>query len=68
MKVENQSSLTRSIDLKYPTNRAIAIITLLFFLGVAGLQLVQGREISSALYSGLRGGASVFLSWAFEAT
>lgn len=65
MKVEKQSSLTRSIDLTYPTNRAIAIITLLFFLGVAGLQLVQGREISSALYSGLRGGASVFLSWAF---
>jgi len=65
MKVGRISSLARSIDLAYPTNRAIVIITLLFLLGTAGLQLILGKDISSALYSSLRAGASVFFAWAF---
>jgi hypothetical protein len=65
MKVERLSSLTRSIDLDYPTNRAIVIITLLFLFGISGFQLFLGRDISAAFYSGLRAGASVFLAWAF---
>lgn len=40
-------------------------ITLLFLLGTAGFQLILGKAISSALYSGLIAGASVFLAWAF---
>ena len=65
MKIKRLSSVTRSIDLAYPTNRAIVIITLLFLLGTAGLQLILGKDISSASDSGLRAGASVFLAWAF---
>ncbi|WP_048127307.1 MULTISPECIES: hypothetical protein [unclassified Methanosarcina] len=65
MKVERPSSLIRSIDLDYPTNRVIVIITLLFLFGITGLQLVIGKDISSALYLGLRAGTSVFLTWAF---
>lgn len=65
MKVERLSSLTRSIDLDYPTNRTIVIITLLLLSGITGLQLILGRELSAAFYSGLRAGASVFFAWAF---
>lgn len=64
MKFERLSSVTRSVDLAYPTNRAIVIISLLFFLGTICLQLILGREISSASASGLRAGVSVFLAWA----
>jgi hypothetical protein len=65
MKLKRLSSVARSVDLAYPTNRAIVIISLLFFLGTACLQLILGRETSSASASGLRAGASVFLAWAF---
>ena len=65
MRIERLSSITRSIDLNYPTNRIIVEITLLFLLGTAGFQLILGKAISSALYSGLVAGASVFLAWAF---
>ena len=65
MRIERLSSITRSIDLNYPTNRIIVEITLLFLLGTAGFQLILGKAISSALYSGLIAGASVFLAWAF---
>jgi len=65
MMVERQGSLTRPIDLNYPTNRAIVIITLIFLSGVSGFQLFLGRDLSTAFYSGLRAGASVFFAWAF---
>jgi hypothetical protein len=65
MRIERLSSITRAIDLNYPTNRIIVEITLLFLLGTAGFQLIMGKAISSALYSGLIAGASVFLAWAF---
>lgn len=65
MRIERLSSITRSIDLNYPTNRIIVEITLLFLLGTAGFQLILGKAVSSALYSGLIAGASVFLAWAF---
>ena len=65
MKIKRLSSVARSIDLAYPTNRAIVIITLLFLLGTAGLQLFLGKEISSASDSGLKAGVSLFLAWAF---
>lgn len=65
MMVERLSSLTRSIDLNYPTNRAIVIISLLFLSGVSVYQFFLGRELSAAFYSGLRAGISVFLAWAF---
>jgi hypothetical protein len=65
MRIGRLSSIVRSIDLGYPTNRAIVIITLVFLLGTAGFQLILGKAILPALYSGLRAGASVFFAWAF---
>jgi hypothetical protein len=58
------SAITRSIDLAYPTNKAIVIISLFFFLGILFIQFISGKDLYSALYSGLRGGGSVFLAWA----
>ncbi|WP_440948199.1 hypothetical protein ACSAZL_08200 [Methanosarcina sp. T3] len=65
MTVERPGSLTRSIDFNYPTNRAIVIITLLFFSGISGFQFFLERDLFAAFYSGLRAGASVFFAWAF---
>jgi hypothetical protein len=65
MKIKKLSSLTRAIDLDYPTNRAIVIISLLFLLGTACYQLFLGNDIISALYSGFDAGASAFFAWAF---
>lgn len=65
MKAKSLSSVTRSIDLTYPTNRAIAAITLLFFFAVAGFHFASGKDVFPALYSGLRAGTSVFFAWAF---
>lgn len=59
------SSITRSIDLNYPTNKAIVILTLFFFFGTLFIQFILGNELYSAFYSGLKDGASVFLAWAF---
>jgi hypothetical protein len=65
MKIKRLSSLTRAIDLDYPTNRAIVIISLLFLLGTACYQLFLGNNIISALHSGFDAGASAFFAWAF---
>jgi hypothetical protein len=65
MKAKSSSSVTRSIDLTYPTNRAIAAVTLLFFFVTAGFQFASGKDVFPALYSGLRAGTSVFFAWAF---
>jgi hypothetical protein len=58
------SSISRSIDLSYPTNKAIVILTLLSFLGILCIQLISGKEVYSAFYAGLKGGGSIFLTWA----
>lgn len=41
------------------------IITLIFLSGVSGFQLFLERDLSTAFYSGLRAGTSVFFAWAF---
>ncbi|MCQ1536638.1 hypothetical protein FTO70_13360 [Methanosarcina sp. KYL-1] len=64
MQINRLSSITRSIDLSYPTNRAIAVISLLFLFGIAYFQLFSGKPVSVALVSGFRAGFSVFFAWA----
>lgn len=65
MKVNRLSSLTRSIDLNYPTNRMIVNISLFFFLGVLILQFLLQKAFFPSLDSGFRAGMSVFLAWVF---
>lgn len=64
----NRSTLTtvgRPVDLSYPTNRAIAVVSLVVTVGAAILQRLSGASwIQSALW-GAQAGLSVFLAWAF---
>jgi hypothetical protein len=63
----NRATLTtvgRSIDLSYPTNRAIALVSLVVMVGAALLRRLSGASwIQSALWSA-QAGLSVFLAWA----
>lgn len=63
----NRSTLTtvgRPVDLSYPTNRAIAAVSLVVMIGAAILQRLSGASwIQSALW-GAQAGLVVFLAWA----
>ena len=64
MKVTSITAVGRSIDINYPTNRAIVICTLIVMLGGTIVQLWAGEGwVSSGLW-GLNAGLAVFLAWA----
>jgi hypothetical protein len=64
MNPHNLTSIGRPIDPEYPTNRAIALMTLIVAVGGAVWQGVFGRAwLASALW-GVRAGLAVFLAWA----
>jgi|GEM_PF-1445298 hypothetical protein len=58
------STIGRPVDLSYPTNRAIAVITLGLLLMGGVIALVQGESWSQAALQGLAWGGSAFLAWA----
>lgn len=64
MDIYRFSSIARSIDIDYPTNRAIFILSLLVIFASAGFQTLSGIPPVQALISGIRAGALVFLAWA----
>ncbi len=58
------TTIGRPIDLNYPTNRAVAILSSLVLVGATLLQRVSGLPwIQSALW-GAQAALSVFLAWA----
>lgn len=58
------TTVGRTIDLNYPTNRAVAIVSFLVMIGAAVIQRLSGVTwIQSALW-GAQAGLSVFLAWA----
>lgn len=64
MKPSILTTIGRPVDPSYPTNRAIAIVTLVVTLGAAVLQILSGLTwVQSALW-GVQGGLAVFLAWA----
>lgn len=65
MKEKRLSSLARSIDLGYPTNRAITIIAFFCFLGASGFEFILKHNFFAALEYGFSAGISIFLTWAF---
>ena len=65
MEKNQLSSLTRAIDLSYPTNRAITIIAFFCFLGASGFEFILKHDFFAALEYGFRAGISIFLTWAF---
>jgi len=64
MKFNTISSIGRPIDLNYPTNRAIALLTLGVMVAGAAFQFFSDRDwVQSGLW-GLTTGLAVFLAWA----
>ncbi len=57
-------ALGRSVDLSYPTNRAIVILTLGAFGAAVILQLGFGAGVPESGTTGALAAASVFLAWA----
>lgn len=65
MNEKRLSSLTRAIDLNYPTNKAITIIVFFCFFGASGFDFILRHDFFSAFEYGFRAGISIFLTWAF---
>ena len=58
------TSIGRPIDPEYPTNRAIALITLMVAVGGAVWRGVSGRAWLASVLWGVQAGLAVFLAWA----
>jgi hypothetical protein len=64
MRISDMTAIGRPIDLNYPTNRAIAALTIVVIVGGTIFRLLAGVEwIQSALW-GIAAGFAVFLTWA----
>ena len=64
MDMNKLSTIGRPVDFSYPTNRAIAIITLAVMVAGALYQGLTGMPWSESLLWGLQAGLAVFLAWA----
>lgn len=60
------SALARPIDPDYPTNRAIAIITVLVGIIAGALQLILGNSLIDSALLAIAAAGSVFLAWALS--
>ncbi len=58
------TSIGRPVDLSYPTNRAIAMLTLVVMVGGAIVQWLMGAGWFDGALWGLEAGLTVFLTWA----
>jgi hypothetical protein len=63
MKMSELTTIGRSFDPSYPTNRAIAIVTILVMVGGALFQLVSGEGWGEGVLWGANAGLSVLLTW-----
>jgi hypothetical protein len=66
MQLSDVTSLGRPIDLGYPTNRAIAILSPAVMLVATGIRLVQGMAWLDSARWGLGAGLAVFFAWALS--
>jgi hypothetical protein len=64
MKTTDLTSIGRPVDLSYPTNQAIAILTLVVMVGGAIVQWLMGVDWFEGALWGLEAGLTVFLAWA----
>ncbi len=58
------TGLGRPIDFKYPTNRAISLLSAVVIVGVFLWQVATGVEFVQSILVGLSAGVSVFVAWA----
>jgi hypothetical protein len=64
MRLSDVTALGRPIDPNYPTNRAIAALTIIIIGGGTGVQLLIGTAWLESIQWGIGAGLSVFLAWA----
>jgi hypothetical protein len=65
MKLNDFTALARTpIDLSYPTNRAIAVLTTVVTIAGAILRLLRGTTPLESVLWGIAAGLAVFLTWA----
>ncbi|MGD2206818.1 MAG: hypothetical protein PVH17_08570, partial [Anaerolineae bacterium] len=64
MKFSDITALGRPIDPNYPTNRAIAALTLVVMIGGAAYRLFAGAALFDSMLWGVGAGLAVFLAWA----
>ena len=65
MKLNDFTALARTpIDLSYPTNRAIAVLTTVVAIAGAILHLLRGTTPLESVLWGIAAGLAVFLTWA----
>ena len=64
MRFENFSGITRSLDIGYPTNVAIVILSGVIVVAGTGFQFLGGVLWFSALFWGIQAGLGVFFAWA----
>jgi hypothetical protein len=58
------STIGRTIDLRFPTNRAIALLALGVFAAGSAVSLVRGAIWMGGLFEGLSWAGAIFLAWA----
>jgi uncharacterized membrane protein YjjP (DUF1212 family) len=63
MPLSNITAIARPIDPNYPTNRAIALITLAVIVGGAIFQLIVGGQLVQSISLGIAAGLAVFFAW-----
>ena len=64
MKMTDLTSIGRTIDPEYPTNRAIAVLSIAVMVGGALWQLLSGVRVGEAVVWGVEAGLTIFLAWA----
>jgi hypothetical protein len=64
MKLNDITALARPIDLNYPTNKAIILLSLLVLAASTLVWLATGQGLPGSVWRGFITGLAVFLSWA----
>jgi len=64
MVIDKLTTVGRTIDLRYPTNRAIAIVTGIALVGGTVFQLYAATGWFQSIAWGVNAGLTVFLTWA----
>jgi hypothetical protein len=64
MRMTDITALARPLDPHYPTNSAIALLTIVVIVGGTILQLMVGLGLTRSISWGITAGLAVFLAWA----
>jgi len=64
LRIQDITALGRPIDPSYPTNRAIAILTLVVAVAGTAWRLLSGGALLESVLWGIGGGFGLFLTWA----